>query len=255
MVNMGSRFVAVLLVVCALCAAVGRAQRPSVAEQYLFHAANAERAERGLQPLRWEPTLYRAAFGHAQQMAARANISHQYAGEPELAERGKTAGAQFSRIAENVAEAPNAVRIHEAWMNSPGHRANLLDPQVDAVGISVLQRGGQLYAVQDFERTVEALSLDEQEQAVAGLLRAAGQVEVLATSDEARQTCRMSTGYAGARQPHFVMRYTSGDLRRIPDTLRAKIATGRYREAVVGACPVAGKQAFSSYSIAVLLYP
>src|SRR5947208_7586092 len=99
MVDMGSRFLAGFVLAAAVCAGVGRAQRPSVAEQYLFQAANAERAQRGLQPLRWEPALYRAAYGHAQQMAGRGSISHQYAGEPELAERGKMAGARFSRIA------------------------------------------------------------------------------------------------------------------------------------------------------------
>jgi hypothetical protein len=188
-------------------------------------------------------------------MAARGSISHKYPGEPELGSRGKTAGAKFSVIAENVAEAQTAVRIHDAWMNSPGHRANLLDPQVDAVGISVLQRDGQLYAVQDFDRSVATLSLAAQERAVAQLVAAAGPVEMLANSDDARRTCALSTGYAGARQPTFVMRYTSGDLVRIPDVLKAKIATGKYREAVVGACEAAGKQSFSSYSIAVLLYP
>jgi len=124
----------------------GAQSKSSVAEQYLFSAANAERLQRGLPPLHWDAALYRAAQGHAQEMAARASISHQYPGEAELADRGRRAGARFSEIAENVAEAPTAVRIHDAWMNSPGHRANLLDPQVDSVGISVLRRDGQLLA-------------------------------------------------------------------------------------------------------------
>jgi hypothetical protein len=252
---MGLRHIAGLLLICGWAELPAHAQTASVAEQYLFQAANAEREQRGLPALHWDKALNRAAYGHAQQMAARQSISHQYAGEPELAERGKSAGARFSVIAENVAEASTAVRIHDAWMNSPGHRANLLDPQVDSIGISVLQRNGQLYAVQDFERSVATLSLEAQEQAVAALVAAAGRVSVLPSSDDARRTCALSTGYAGARQPWFVMRYTSGDLMRIPDTLKAKIATGKFREAVVGACAAQGNQPFSSYSIAVLLYP
>ena len=122
----------------------------SVAEQYLFTAANAERVQRGLQPLRWDGALYRAAQGHVQEMASRASISHQYSGELELAARGRQAGARFSSISENVAQASTAVRIQDAWMNSTGHRDNLLDPLIDAVGISVLRRNGQLYAVEDF---------------------------------------------------------------------------------------------------------
>lgn len=249
---MGLRLFAGLLLCCGVLPA--RAQAVSVAEQYLFQAANAERAARGLPTLRWDTALYRAAQGHSQQMAARENISHQYAGEPELASRGKIAGARFSMIAENVAEAQTAVRIHDAWMNSPGHRANLLDPHLDAVGISVRSRNGQLYAVQDFERAVESLTLEQQEQAVGRLVAAAGPVVIGAAAEDARRTCAQSTGFAGVRQPMFVMRYTSGDLLRIPDALKVRIASGKYSEAVVGACEAAGKQSFTAYSIAVLLY-
>ena len=54
-----------------------KAQRPpSVAEQYLFAAANAERAQQGLPVLRWDESLYRAAEGHAVEMASRESISH-----------------------------------------------------------------------------------------------------------------------------------------------------------------------------------
>jgi hypothetical protein len=252
---MGLRLIAALMLLCSFEGLAISAQTPSVAEQYLFQMANAERAQRGLGALHWDAALYRAAVLHAQEMAARQSISHQYPGEPELAQRGKAAGARFSLIAENVAEAETAVRIHDAWMNSPGHRANLLDPHVDGVGISVLRRNGQLYAVQDFDRTVETLSLEAQEQTVAQLLAATGRVEVSPASEDARRTCGLSTGYAGARQPTFVMRYTSGDLARLPDTLKAKIATGQYREAVVGACATTDNQPFSTFSIAVLLYP
>ena len=230
------------------------AQAPrTVSEQYLFQAANAERVQRGLQPLRWDSSLYRAAGNHAREMAQRESISHQYPGEAELTERGKLAGARFSTIAENVAMAPTAVTIHTAWMNSPHHRENLLDPEVDSVGISVLKRGGELYAVEDFDRSVEKLTFEEQEAQVADLLQRTASIDV-ATSEEARQTCAMESGYVG-RRPWFVMRYTAGDLTRLPEQLKAKLATGKYRQAVVGACQARQKQAFSAFNIAVLLYP
>lgn len=230
------------------------AQAPrTVSEQYLFQAANAERAQRGLPPLRWDVSLYKAAGNHAREMAQRESISHQYAGEAELTERGRMAGARFSTIAENVAMAPSAATIHTAWMNSPHHRENLLDPDVDSVGISVLQRKGELYAVEDFDRSVERLTLDEQEQEVAELLQRTAPVQV-ATSEEARQTCSMESGYVG-RRPWFVMRYTAGDLTRLPTELKTKLATGKFHQAVVGACDVPQKQAFTAFNIAVLLYP
>lgn len=232
------------------------AQRPaSVAEQYLFAAANAERAQRGLPPLRWDGALYRAAESHAVAMAERASISHQYPGERDLGARARLQGARFSVVAENVAEAPTAVRIHDAWMHSPEHRANLLDSSVDSVGISVLRRGDELYAVEDFDRSVANLSFDAQERTVADLLSRLAPVTVLPSTEEAQRTCEMDTGYAGARRPWFVMRYTTGDIGELPDVLKSRLATGKYHEAMVGACPARGTQSFSAFNIAVLLYP
>ncbi len=247
--------VSFLLLLTIEGSAANAQSQSSVAEQYLFSAANAERVQRGLPALHWDAALYRAAQGHAQEMAARASISHQYPGEPELADRGRRAGARFSEIAENVAEAPTAVRIHDAWMNSAGHRANLLDAHVDSVGISVLRRDGQLYAVQDFGRTVAALSFTEQEMKVSSLLLSAAPLELLPTSDDVRRTCSMETGYAGARRPWFVMRYTAGDLTRLPDTLKTELGTGKFHQAAVGACSPRGSQPFTAFNIAVLLYP
>jgi hypothetical protein len=243
------------LLLCLGCGRMAAQSPPSVAEQYLFAAANADRVQRGLPALRWNEALYRAATAHARQMAARASISHQYPGEPDLAERGRQAGAHFSVIAENVAEAPTAIRIHDAWMSSPGHRANLLDAHVDSVGIRVERRQGQLYAVEDFDRAVAELSVEEQERTVAGLIASTSRISVLAGSDDARRTCTMDSGYAGDRRPWFVMRYTAADLSRLPDALTAKLDSGRFHQAAIGACSLQGHQSFTAFDIAVLLYP
>jgi hypothetical protein len=228
---------------------------PTVAEQYLFQSANAERIQRGMRPLRWDGDLFRAADAHARQMASRASISHQYPGEPDLSTRGREAGAKFNVISENVAEAPDAVRIHDAWMHSAGHRANLLDPRVDSVGIGVISRNGELYAVEDFDRSYISLSLQQQEDIVADLVQSTAAVQVLPSSDTARRTCSMQTGYAGDRVPWFVMRYTAAELTALPDALKEKLASGRFSQAQVGACTASGTNNFSAYSIAVMLYP
>lgn len=232
------------------------AQGPStVSEQYLFACANSERAQRGLGILRWDVALYQAADFHAHEMAARASISHQYTGEPDLATRARHAGAQFSMISENVAEAPTAVRIHDAWMASTGHRANLLDPKVNSVGIRVMQRDGELYAVEDFSSTVDSLSLEEQENRVRSSLRSLSNLTFLPTTEDARQTCRLETGYVGSRKPWFVMRYTTANLTNLPDALRKELMASRYHQAEVAACEPGSETNFSSYRLAVLLYP
>jgi uncharacterized protein YkwD len=226
----------------------------TVAEQYLFTAANEARANQGLSPLRLDPVLTEASAQHAREMANRAAISHQFDGEPELATRGANAGAHFSLISENVGEAPSSVIIHDLWMNSPGHRANLLDPNVDSIGIAIVTRNNQLYAVEDFASTVKTLTLNQQERTVAGAIEQSG-MRVAETTDDARQTCMMSTGYAGSRQPWFIMRYTASSLNTIPSQLKSRLTSGRYHQAVVGACPANRKSSFTAYNIAVLLYP
>lgn len=241
------------LVLLTLCVSAA-AHAQSVSEQYLLAAANNDRAARGLAPVHLDGLLYQAALGHAREMARHGGISHQFSGEPDLAARAGDAGVRFSLVTENVAEAPTAVIIHDLWMKSEGHRANLLDPHVDEVGIAVINVRGQLYAVEDFAHGVEHLSNAEQEAAVASLLVPSG-LRVAAGNPDARQTCQLSTGYVGARQPWFVMRYTASSLDRLPDQLTDKLATGRYHQAAVGACTTAKNSPFTSYNIAVLLYP
>jgi hypothetical protein len=65
----------------------------------------------------------------------------------------------------------------------------------------------------------------------------------------------MSTGYVGSRQPWFVMRYTAGSLNDIPSQLKSKLSSGKYHQAVVGACAGTRNTPFTAYNIAVLLYP
>jgi hypothetical protein len=241
----------VLFCVFALPGPLACAQ--NLSEQYLLSAANQDRAVHGLPALRLNEHLGLAAHIHAYEMAKRGTISHQFSGEQDLAARAADSGAHFSLITENVAEASNAALIHDLWMGSEGHRANLLDPKVDAVGIAVVQDHGQLYAVEDFGRTVSTLSLSQQESAVGMTLGQAG-LSVLPDAEDARETCQMVSGHAGLRQPWFVMRYTATDIHKLPPALLDRIASGKYGHASVGAC-VPNSSPFTSYRLAVLLYP
>ena len=250
-----TRSTLVLLASCLLAAPLVAQQPRSVSEQYLFSAVNAERTQRGLPALQWDPVLYRAAEYHADAMAAHNAISHQFSGEPELSARGAAAGAHYSVISENVAMGSTAVQLHDMWMHSPHHRANILDASVDHVAIRVVRRNGELYAVEDFERVVANLSLSQQEQQVARLVQNTARVTILPNTADARRTCAMETGYAGTRKPWFVMRFTGGQLNRLPDQLISKLDTGKFHTAAIGACPATDVQNFSAYNIAVMLFP
>lgn len=236
----------------------GSAGIPAVAEQLLLMEANQDRAARHLPLLERDPRLSQAALFHAQQMAQHGDISHGFPGEPDLSERGADAGVRFSLITENVAEAGESTVIHELWMHSEGHRANLLDPDVNVVGIAVVVDHDEVYAVEDFASTVQNLSLSEQEATVTNLLAGTGLSVANASSEllgNARQTCSMETGYSGRRQPWYIMRYTVSRLDRLPAQLSNRLSSGKYREAVVAACTPPKSSTLSSYSIAVLLYP
>jgi uncharacterized protein YkwD len=253
-----SALIAVSLI-CALSSQIQAqsTESPLIAEQYLLAAANQERVSRGLPKVEFDPELAKAAEYHAREMADHGDISHEFPGEPDLSIRGANAGVHFSLISENVAEASDSVLIHDMWMQSEGHRDNLLDPNVNVVGISVIVRDDQLYAVEDFASTVKPLTIDEQESTVATLLSSSGMAitNAAATIQDARQTCTIPTGHAGKRRPWFIMRYTASTLTDLPTQLKTRLSSGKYHQAVVGACPANENSPFTAYNIAVLLYP
>jgi len=246
-------FTSIALILLGWRLASGQGTQTNVAEQYLFAAANQDRAANHLPPLRQSDHLAQAARLHAFKMVKHGAISHQFTGEADLAERAGKAGAHFSLITEKVAESPDASRIEDMWMASAGHRANLLDAKVDSIGIAVIRDRGGYYAVEDFARTVQVLSLADQETQVGSLVAQTG-VAVLTATPEARQTCSMKQGFAGRRQPWFVMRYTTSNLERLPQQLESKLSSGRYHEAMVGACVSSTEGPFAAYNLAVLLF-
>jgi len=234
----------------------GNIARSAQAEQ-LVAQANQSRAAAGVGPLRWDPALANAAGKHCSRMAAERSLSHRYDGELDLAERAGQAGAHFARIEENIAAATRAEDIHPGWMGSPPHRANLLNAEVDSVGIAVLNRGGLFYAVADYALAVPVRSQMEVESALADLLRRQ-KIQVRRDPTDARAACALQSGFprtlTGA-QPGYVMRWQDADLSHLPQALQQRIASGDYAQASVGACPAQNAQgAFTVYRVAVLLY-
>ncbi len=227
------------------------------AAEQLLALANQARAEHGAPPLQWDGNLAAAARQHCLRMAAEGPISHRYPGEADLSERAGQAGAHFSLIEENVAVGPSASEVHDEWMHSPGHRSNLLNPEVNRVGIAVVAARGTLYAVADYDRSVASMDRAQVEARVAALLQPSG-VAIVRNNSAAREACRMDSGLPSsdaAGTPHFIMRWQDSDLSRLPQALRQKLATGRYRRAEIGSCPAQGIQgAFTAYRVAVLLF-
>lgn len=226
------------------------------AEQ-LFALANQARTAAGAAPLKWDSALAMAARQHCLRMATEGPIAHQYAGELDLSARAAQTGAHFSLIEENVAFAPTPAAIHDGWMHSPDHRRNLLNPDVDRVGISVVAGRDNLYAVADYERGVSVLTEAQVEATVGNLLKQGG-VAILPNAAVARAACAMDRGFPGSKsdtQPSFIMRWQGTDLTHLPPSLAKELASRKFRQAAVGSCSPQGQQdSFTSYRIAVLLY-
>ena len=227
-----TRVATLLLAALAVLSPSLRAQSlatgPQGSDRALFDAANRERAVRRLSPLRWDAALARAARDHALLMARSSAISHQFPGEPGLSDRFSRVGVRFTVAAENVGTGESPQDLHDAWMKSPPHRANLLDPKVDSIGIATVERNGMIYAVQDFARLVPALSLDEQERQVGSLLAARG-LRLLETTGDVRRTCASEHGVAPGLHPKYLFRYLTGDIRQLPDEFQVELRTGRYQ--------------------------
>jgi len=251
------RFAAILLAALAFPVFSLMAQSvitaPQGGDRVLFDAANRERAARGLPALRWDPSLARAARDHALLMARTASVSHQYPGEPAFSTRIAQAGARFSVAAENVGNGASPLDLHDAWMKSPPHRANLLDSRVDSIGIALVERNGFVYGVQDFARLTPVLTLDEQERQVGALLAARG-LRLLESTGDVRKTCAVDRGVAPGLHPKYLFRYLTAEIRELPAELLGELRSGRYQSASVGACEAASDDGFSGYRIAVLLY-
>ena len=221
----------------------------------IVELANQARAANGAGPLRWDPALAEAARQHCLRMAAEGPISHRYGGEPDLTERAGKAGAHFSLIEENIAIGPTPAEIHNEWMQSPGHRANMLNPDVDHVGVAVVSSRGVFYAVADYERGVTAMTAEQVEATVGHLLRGKG-VTLACDSIDARAYCAGNGRMRGGdQQPGFRMLWQDSDLAKLPQALLDRLATGQYRRAEVGSCPAQNVDgAFTAYRVAVLLY-
>lgn len=153
-----------LLVLAILLAApstaawtVAWAQAPAdpALEAALLHETNRVRAEHGLEPLRADPGLARAARAHASENAARGVLDH---GSPDPdrdtpSERVARAGVALVEIGENLARIPGgavAERALEGWLASPPHRRNLLEPAFTHVGFGAAPGPGGRYLVQLF---------------------------------------------------------------------------------------------------------
>ncbi|MFH8838133.1 CAP domain-containing protein [Streptomyces sp. NPDC017868] len=113
--------------------------------------ANAEREKAGCGPLRSESHLRAAAQGHADDMAERDYYEHHSPEGRDAGDRMSGAGYAWSAWGENIHRGPKTpARAMEDWMDSPGHRANILNCSFRDIGVGVTLAANGPWWVQDF---------------------------------------------------------------------------------------------------------
>jgi uncharacterized protein YkwD len=114
--------------------------RPDL-EAEMLQLLNEERSKAGLKPVVADPELTLVARAHSADMFARGYFSHYTPEHKTPFDRMRAANIRFLVAGENLALAKTLSIAHTGLMNSPGHRANILNPAFGRLGIGILDGG------------------------------------------------------------------------------------------------------------------
>jgi hypothetical protein len=199
-------------------------------------------------------------------MADRGELSHQFSGEPPLPERAGSAGAHFNSVAENIAYAGTVNELHDNLMHSPHHRANILDPKSNAIGIAFAEKNGELYVTEDFAHVLADYSDGQfQSRLVAAFNRlrtSKGLAPMAVRSDP-----KLNKAACDARlEPRKILlqlpgatnltMFTSSQPDNLPSNMQQAAGDRKLRRMSIGVCFKPGQKAgFSTYWVAAAFYP
>ncbi|MFJ4539926.1 CAP domain-containing protein [Streptomyces tibetensis] len=122
-----------------------------VPEAQVLALVNKERAAAGCSPVTANDRLTRAADDYSDVMASSGVMSHTGPDGSTMTTRVEAAGYQWSTLGENIARGQaDAASVMKSWMNSPGHRANILNCSFKELGVGVHFGDGGPWWTQDF---------------------------------------------------------------------------------------------------------
>ncbi|WP_088890848.1 CAP domain-containing protein [Leptolyngbya ohadii] len=139
---------------------VAPAQSTSAAEmeQQIWQQINNIRKQQGLSELRYNATLASVARKYSQKMAERNFFAHVSPDGDSVADRVRAAKVFYWMVGENLFRSANITQpvpaAVEGWMNSPGHRANILRSEYRETGIGVWRVGNSYWVTQVFLRSI-----------------------------------------------------------------------------------------------------
>lgn len=126
-------------------------------ESKIFEKVNAERAKAGLPKLSYNNTMQKYARIKSQDMGVRNYFDHEDPQGNLITAKMKADGVNYMAWGENIAyiggvSDANALadQFMTNWMNSPGHRANILSSNFKSIGVGVYNSGNRVYATQEF---------------------------------------------------------------------------------------------------------
>lgn len=222
------------------------------AEETLFRLLNQARVEQGLPELKLDSRLRQAAREHSAAMARHQMLGHAMPGEQEAPARMGKAGARFDRDAENVSVGGTPEGAHEGYMNSEGHRANILSLLYNAVGIGAVFSGERLWVTEDFAHVLPELSNEQAENLVAESLiklRLFPALQRLRAPALRRAACdmgkagKLDTGRAmSLPDVRYAVTYTAAEPEVLPGGVLGMRDVVQVQRFGVGACFVPGKQ-------------
>ena len=118
------------------------AQSSASYEQQVLALVNEQRANYGLSPLSYSNELEAVAYAHSRDMAQNNYFNHTNLSGQSPFDRIKAAGISYRSAAENIAAGQKTPQeVVNAWMNSAGHRANILNSSVTKMGVGIYSGG------------------------------------------------------------------------------------------------------------------
>lgn len=113
-----------------------------------FDLVNRARIDAGVEPLAWSDGLSAVALGHALEMYEEGYVSHVSPETGTVGDRVQDAGIRLVVAGENLALAASARAVHAGFLDSDGHRENMLRPRFDRLGVAAVRGPLGLMVVQ-----------------------------------------------------------------------------------------------------------
>jgi Cysteine-rich secretory protein family len=262
--------VVLLLIACTAVIAAAQSNDDAVARE-LIRLTNKDRADAGVAPLKSNEKLAAAALPHCQEMARRKELMHQFGGEPPVDARIAAARLNFDATGENIASATtrrpasaDAARINDILMHSPPHRANILNPNYNAIGVAIVHSEGETWAVEDFAHAYAETSATDIESTAAAAFNSARKkaglprAQVVARKDLRALACNEGITPRGLlnRFPDAssALVYTTWDASKLQGSTAEAARDPAFRSVALGACAVSGRHGHGSYRIVMLAF-